>query len=160
MIPTETLKKLFKDTESLLNVKDGVTVAASNDDRLRTVKNINSSYPLIVAPNTKNRNILECKCKSSTWYNLCFHSVAILCDTGISFNFFSEIKKEIYFKGKKRGLIKTLESDLTDKEKRMKQDETAKKITRGKIKNKHHLINHNLLLCVLILQQAFTHHQI
>ena len=148
MIPRETLEKMFKDTESLMNIKDGVTIAASNDDRVRTVKNIISSYPLIVAPNAKNRNILECKCKSYT----CFHTVAILCDTGI--------KKEIYLKGKKRRLIKTLESDLTDKEKGMKQGEIAKKITRGKRKKKHHLINRNLLLCVLILQQVLTHHQI
>ena len=156
MIPRETLEKMFKDTESLMNIKDGVTIAASNDDRVRTVKNIISSYPLIVAPNAKNRNILECKCKSY----MCFHTVAILCDTGISFDFFSEIKKEIYLKGKKRRLIKTLESDLTDKEKGMKQGEIAKKITRGKRKKKHHLINRNLLLCVLILQQVLTHHQI
>ena len=59
MIPRETLEKMFKDAERLLNVRDGVTTAASNDDRIRTVKNINSSYPLIVTPNKKNRNILE-----------------------------------------------------------------------------------------------------
>ena len=64
MTPRETLEKMFKDGESLLNVSDSVTTAASNEDRVRTVKNINSSYPLIVVPNKKNRNILECKCKS------------------------------------------------------------------------------------------------
>ena len=124
------------------------------------MKNISSSYPLIVAPNKKNRNILECKCKSYTWYNLCSHTVAVACDTGISFDFFSEIKKKVNLEGKKRGLTKALEFDLTDKEKGMNQYEIAKKITREKRKKKHHLINHNLLLCVLILHQAFAHHQI
>ena len=115
---------MFKDTESLLNVRDGVTTAASDDYRIRTMKNVDSCYPLIVAPNKKNRNILECKCKSYTWYNLCSHTVVVECETGTSFDFFS------YLKGKKRGLTKTLEFDITDKEKGMKQDEIAKKITR------------------------------
>ena len=121
---------MFKDRESLLNVRDGVTTAASDDYRIRTMKNVDSCYPLIIAPNKKNRNILECKCKSYTWYNLCSHTVAVECETGTSFDFFSEIKKKIYLKGKKRGLTKTLEFDITDKEKGMKQDEIAKKITR------------------------------
>ena len=58
---------------------------------------------------------------------MCYHTVAVACDTGISFHFFSEIKKKINLKGKKRGLTKALEYDLIDKEKRMKQDEIAKK---------------------------------
>ena len=127
MIPRQTLEKMFKDAESLLNVRDGVTTAASNDDRVRTVKNINSSYKLIVAPNKKKRNILKCKCKSYTWYNVCSLTVAVACDAGISFHFFSEIKKKINFKGNKRGLTKALKFDLTEKEKGMKQDEIAKK---------------------------------
>ena len=58
------------------------------------LKNINSVYPVIVAPNEKNRNMLECKWKSCTWFKLCPHTVAIACDTGISFDFFSEIKRK------------------------------------------------------------------
>ena len=114
---------MLKDAESLLNVRDGAKKA---DDRVRTVKNIKSSYPLIIAPNKKNRNILECRCKSYMWYNLCSHTVVIGCDTEISFNFFSEIKKKINLNKKKRGLTKALEFDLTDKEKGMKQDGIAK----------------------------------
>ena len=64
-------------------------------------KNMNSSYPLVVTRNKKNRNILECQCKIYTWCNLCSHTVAVACDTGISFDFFSEIKKKINLKGKK-----------------------------------------------------------
>ena len=66
MIPREALDKMFKDAKSLLNVSDGVTTAASNDDRVQTMENINSSYSLIVTPNKKKRSILECKCKSYT----------------------------------------------------------------------------------------------
>ena len=76
------------------------------------------------------------------------------------FRLFSEIKNKMNLKGKKRGLTKALEFDLTDKEKGMKQDEIAKKITRKKRKKKHHLINHNFPFCVLILHQAFAHHYI
>ena len=34
MIPRETLEKMFKDAERLLYVRDGVTAAASNDNRV------------------------------------------------------------------------------------------------------------------------------
>ena len=36
------LEEMFKDAENLLSIKDGVTTAASNDSRVRTVKNANS----------------------------------------------------------------------------------------------------------------------
>ena len=84
MIPRQTLEKMFEDAESLLNVRDGFTTAASNDDIARTVKCIISSYPLIVAPNKKNRNVLEC--------NLCSHTVAVACDTRICFDFSQKSK--------------------------------------------------------------------
>ena len=58
---------------------------------------------------------------------MCSHSAAVACNIGISFDFFSEIKKKTNLKGKKRGLTKALEFDLTDKEKEMRQDEIAKK---------------------------------
>ena len=38
-----------KDTENLLNFIDDVTAAASNGEKIRTVKNVNSSYSLITA---------------------------------------------------------------------------------------------------------------
>ena len=92
MIQRQTLEKMFEDAESLLNVRDGFTTAASNDDIARTVKCIISSYPLIVAPNKKNRNVLECIYKSYTWYNLCSHTVAVACDTRICFDFSQKSK--------------------------------------------------------------------
>ena len=52
IIPRETLQNIFKEAENLLNMENGVTTAATNDDR---VKNLNSSYPLIITPNKKNR---------------------------------------------------------------------------------------------------------
>ena len=107
------LRKSARNREHLSDdYWDGVTTAASNDDKVRTVKNINSSSPLMVASKKKNRNILQCKCKGYTWYNLCFHTVAVECDTGISFDFFSEIKKKINLKGKKRGLPNFLYSEV------------------------------------------------
>ena len=36
-IPIETIEKMFKDAENLLNFKDGVTTANSNGGRIRTV---------------------------------------------------------------------------------------------------------------------------
>ena len=72
-------------------------------------------------------------------------------------------QKKINLKGNKRGLTKALEFDLTDKERGMKQGEIAKKKKKKKQKKKkkkQNLINHNLLVCVLILHQAFAHYQI
>lgn len=135
VIPNETLRNIFKEAENLINMKDGITSAATNDARVRTVKNSNSNYPLIVAPNKKNRNVLECKCKTYTWYNLCAHTIAVACDIKISFDFFVEVKKKLNLKAKKRGLTKALEKDLTDKERGMKLDEIAKKNNRKRKQN-------------------------
>ena len=55
---------MFKDVENLLNIKDDFTTAASTDDKGRTIKIVNSSKPLIVAPNKNSKIILECKWKS------------------------------------------------------------------------------------------------
>ena len=84
---------------------------------------------------------------------------SVACDTGISFDLSSEIKKKWNLKGKKRELIKALEVDLTDKKKGMAQDEIAKKI-KGKRTKKPNLINHSLLLYVLILHQVLRHPKI
>ena len=100
-IPIETLEKKIH-AENLLNFKDGVTAAISNSGRIRTVKNISSSYHLNIARNEKNRNILECKYKSFTWYNVRYLNVTVACGTGISFGFFSEIKKKLNLKEKKK----------------------------------------------------------
>lgn len=100
-ITIETLEKKIH-AENLLNFKDGVTAAISNGGRIRTVKNISSSYHLNIAHNEKNRNILECKCKSFTWYNVRYLNVTVACGTGISFGFFSEIKKKLNLKEKKK----------------------------------------------------------
>ena len=43
MIPKGTFEKMFNYAENLLSIKDGVTKAASNDNGIRTVKNVNSS---------------------------------------------------------------------------------------------------------------------
>ena len=135
MIPDETLDNMFHEAENLLNTPDGVTTAASNDDRLRTVKNSNSNYPLIVAPNKKNRNLLECKCKTYTWYNLCAHTVAAACDINMTFDYFVEVKKKLSSKGKKRGLTSSITANLSSKEMGMKPDEIARKNNQKKKKN-------------------------
>ena len=55
---------------------------------------------------------------------MCFHTVAVTGDTGISFAFCTEIKKNINSKGKKnKRLTKALELDLKDKEKGKRQGE-------------------------------------
>ena len=108
MIPRETLEKMFKDAENLLNVRNSITTAASNDNRIWTVKNMNSSYPQIVASNKKKRNIVESKWKSYMWYSLWPHTVAITCDTGISFDFFSENQNEIKFERKEKSFWQNL----------------------------------------------------
>ena len=63
-VPKTTISAIFSEAESLLNEKGAITKAASNDERLRTVKDKTSVQPLIVVPTSRNRDFLTCKCKT------------------------------------------------------------------------------------------------
>ena len=66
--PKTTISAIFTDAESLLNEKGAITKAASTDERLtRIVKDKTSVQPFLVAPNSKNRYLLPCKCKTFVW---------------------------------------------------------------------------------------------
>ena len=63
--PKTTISAIFTDAESLLNEKGAITKAAFTDERLtRIVKDKTSVQPFLVAPNSKNRYLLPCKCKT------------------------------------------------------------------------------------------------
>ena len=76
-VPKTTILATFSEAEFLLNEKGGITKAASTDERLRTVKDKTSVQPFLVAPTSRNRDFLTCKCKNFVWYNFCVHSVAV-----------------------------------------------------------------------------------
>ena len=66
--PKTTISAIFTDAESLLNEKGTIAKAASTDERLtRIVKDKTSVQPFLVAPNSKNRYLLPCKCKTFVW---------------------------------------------------------------------------------------------
>ena len=80
--------------QSLLYEKGSVTKAASNDERLRTAKDKTSVQPFNVFPTSRNRDFLTCKCKNFVWYNFCAHSVAVVCELNIWFDYFVEVPKK------------------------------------------------------------------
>ena len=77
-IPKSTISALFNEAESLLNEKGAILKAASNDERLRTVKDKTNLQPFIVALSSRNRDFLSCKCKIFVCHNFCAHSVAVV----------------------------------------------------------------------------------
>ena len=110
-----------------MNEKGAITKAASTDERLWTVKDKTSVESFIVAPTSRNRDFLSFKCKIFVWYNFCAHSVVVVCELGIWFDYFVEVwKKHRNNVGEKRSLSTAIESDLSAKEKSMKKDEIRK----------------------------------
>ena len=93
-VPKPTISAIFSEAESLLNEKGAITKAASIDERLRTVKDKTSVQPFNVAPTSRNRDFLTCKCKTFLWYNFCAHSIAVALDLNIWFDYFVEIRKK------------------------------------------------------------------
>ena len=129
-VPKTTISAIFSEAESLLNEKGAITKAASNDERLRTVKDKTSVQPFIVAPSSRNRDFLTCKCKTFVWYNFRVHLVAVACELNIWFDYFVKVRKKHRNNvGKRRGVSSAIEYDLSAKEKGMKKDEIRKNAT-------------------------------
>ena len=66
VVRLETLKEEFAKAERLLNEPGAIREAASNDERMRTVKSKDGKIPLLVSTQTKNKVFFECQCKVSS----------------------------------------------------------------------------------------------
>ena len=78
------------------------------------MKSSASTQPWIISPTSKNRDFLQCKCKTNSWYLICEHTIVVAMHLNICFAYFVQVKKKkITVSKAKRGLTSALESDLT-----------------------------------------------
>ena len=54
----DILQEIFIKAEEITNSPNGVTTAASSDERVRPVRSSTSDQSLIISPNPRNRNLL------------------------------------------------------------------------------------------------------
>ena len=91
----DILREIFIKAEELANSPNGVRTAASSDERMREVRRSTCDQPLIILPNPRNRNLLQCKCKTNVWHVICEHTLAAALILGITFDYLVEVKKKI-----------------------------------------------------------------
>ena len=72
----DILREIFIKAEEIANSPNGVRTAASSDERMRKVRSSTCDQPLIISPNSRNRNLLQCKCKTNVWHLICKHALA------------------------------------------------------------------------------------
>ena len=62
-IKRETLEKVFRDTQALLNELDSIRYVPSSSKNCRAVRNETDVEPLILKPTSRNQNLFLCKCR-------------------------------------------------------------------------------------------------
>lgn len=134
ILPSHLLEDAFRKAEELLNEPNSITKAATDDDRLRTVKSRHGSVPLIVKPLPKNRDLFECTCKVYKALGMCCDTIAVADEVGVLCNYLCELRKKLG-KRKKRGkavnITAAVQSDLSASLKGHKKNE-VQKISRRK----------------------------
>ena len=123
----DILREIFIKAEEIANSPNGVTTAASSDERMRTVKSSTSDQPLIISPNPRNRNLLQCKCKTSMWHLICKHALAAAFNLGITFYYLVEVKKKILTSRKSKGFTKAVNMNSSITEKGLKKSQIQNK---------------------------------
>ena len=68
--------------------------ATSSDERMRTVRSSISDQPLIISRKPRNKNLLQCKCKTDVWHLTCEHALAAALNLGITFDYLVEEKRK------------------------------------------------------------------
>ena len=76
---------------------------------------------LIISPNPRNRNLLQCKCKTNVWHLICEHALAAALNLWITFDYLVEVKKKILTSRKSKGFTKAVNMNQSIKEKALKK---------------------------------------
>ena len=63
---------------------------------------------LIISRNPRNRNLLQCKCKTNVWHLICEHALAAALNLWITFDYLVEVKKKISTSRKSKGFTKAV----------------------------------------------------
>jgi hypothetical protein len=93
-VPLANLQEIFSKAEFLLNEPGAIMKAASDKDRMRTVKSRYGTVPLIVKLQTKNKNLSECNCKVFKGIGLCADTVAVAKDNGVLIEYVNTLRKK------------------------------------------------------------------
>ena len=86
---------------------------------------------LIISPNPRNRNLLQCKCKTNVWHLICEHALAAALNLGITFDYLVEVKKKILTSRKSKGFTKAVNKNPSIKEKGLKKSQIQNKCNEG-----------------------------
>ena len=92
---------MFTKACDLLDLPNSITKVASMDECVRSVQSDGVS-PLTVPPNSKNRDLLLCTCKTHCLLEVCHHTLASSADIGISFHYILEVPKKLELKKKNK----------------------------------------------------------
>ena len=104
----DILREIFIKAEEMANSFNDVITAVSSDERMRAVRSSTSDRPLIILPNPRIRNLLQCKCKTNIWHCICEHALATTLNLGITFDYLVEVKKKVLTSRKSKGFTKTV----------------------------------------------------
>ena len=127
-----------EETMSLVEKEGQFTIPATAEElsipeeklrleRMRTVRSSTSDQPLIISPNPRNRNLLQCKCKTSMWHLICKHALAASFNLGITFDYLVEVKKKILTSRKSKAFTKAVNMNSSIKEKGLKKSQIKNK---------------------------------
>ena len=138
VLPPHFLGDAFDKAVELLNEPNGITKAASDDNRVRTVKSRYGSVRLIVKPFPKNRDLFQCTCKVYKAVGMCCDTIAVADEVVVLCNYLCELRKKLG-KRKKAGKVAVnitaaVQSDLSTSLQGHKKNE-IKKIARRKKKS-------------------------
>lgn len=111
-IALTSLQDIFKRAEFLLNEPGAVMKAASNEERMRTVKSRYGEDPLIVKPQKKNKNLFECNCKMFKGFGVCADTIAVAEDNGVLIEYVGALGKKFQRSKRVPNLTAAMDSDL------------------------------------------------
>ena len=115
-----TLQDIFRRAEYLLNELGAIAGAASDDERMRTVKSRSGGVPLIVQPANKKSNLFTCQCPVFKGIGLCADTVAVADVQGLLFEYLAGLHVKFLRKKSKKqdiNITSAVEAELKISEK-------------------------------------------
>ena len=125
-VPLASLQDIFKRAEFLLNEPGAIMKAASNEERMRTVKSRYGEDPLIVKPQKKNKNLFECNCKMFKGLGVCADTIAVAEDNGVLIEYAGALGKKFHQSKRVPNLTAAMDSNLSISNRGHKPNEVQK----------------------------------
>ena len=155
-VPLANLQDIFTKAEFLLNEPGAIMMAASNEDRMRTVKSTYGTVPLIVKPQTKNKNLFEWNCKVFKGMGLCADTVAVAEDNGVLIEYVNALRKKFQRSSRVPNLTAAIESSLSIANRGHKKNEVQKKARNQAAKTRQESLSASLAVPLDEGQQRST----